>query len=376
MTGRTARRTLITVSGTIPPDLDAAVAAGRRPRVDYREMQAAFDADLIDHPRAIAVGGRIGRAIARLAGQNAALAWACFRLRRSYDVIVTDGEQVGLPLAALSWLSRRSSSARHVMIVHILSTRSKVLMCRALLLHRRIDSLLVYATAQRDFAVERLGFTAAQTVLTPFMVDTEFFDPGGEPEPSARQVCAAGLEHRDYATLLEACRDLDAKVVIAAASPWSRRRNELDGVALPPNVEVVSLDLFQLRDLYASSRIVVVPLHDVAFQAGITTILEAMSMSRPVVCTQTPGQTDAIVEGETGRYVPPHDHVALRRAMQELLDDPHAARTLGEQARAWSVANADVSRYAERLATVVDRYRTDRALRPTPLPSGIGTAPG
>ena len=36
-------------------------------------------------------------------------------------------------------------------------------------------------------------------------------------------ICTAGLEFRDYPTLIEAVRGLDARVVIAAASPWSKR---------------------------------------------------------------------------------------------------------------------------------------------------------
>lgn len=374
MTTSSPPRVLLCVSGTIPDGLADDVAAGRRPRVDYLELQAAFRADLIDHPTALAHGGRIGRVIARIAGNNAALAWACHRLRRSYDVIVSDGEQVGLPLAALSWLTRRSSAARHIMIVHILSTRPKVLMCRALFLQRRIDTLLVYATAQRAFATERLGFADAQVVLTPFMVDTAFFAPGTPPAPSPPQIAAAGLEHRDYPTLLEAVRGLDTPVVIAAASPWSTRRSKLEDVALPPNVEVVSLDLFRLRELYARSTLIVMPLEDVDFQAGITTILEAMSMGKPVVCTQTPGQTDAIVDGVSGRYVPPADAAALRRVIVELLADPASAAALGQHAREWAVANADIERYAARLAGVVDAHRTDRPRRPSPLRSSPAPA--
>ena len=34
------------------------------------------------------------------AASNLRLAWACFRRRARYDVVFTDGEQVGLPLAA------------------------------------------------------------------------------------------------------------------------------------------------------------------------------------------------------------------------------------------------------------------------------------
>ena len=63
---------LLTVSGTIARDLRTAIAAGRRPRADYLEMAAAFDADLLDHAEAGRTAGTLGRLLDRLAGANAA----------------------------------------------------------------------------------------------------------------------------------------------------------------------------------------------------------------------------------------------------------------------------------------------------------------
>ena len=86
-----------------------------------------------------------------------------------------------------------------------------------------------------------------------------------------------------------------------------------------------------------------VPVDDVDFQAGITTILEAMAMGKPVIVTHTYGQTDVIEDRRSvtrgaqdrsrpisllrdvaeeedvpiepnGFYVPPKDPDALRRA--------------------------------------------------------------
>ena len=174
-----------------------------------------------------------------------------------------------------------------------------------------IDRYVVYCSWQRDFIREEFGVPSERIVLSTFMVDTEFFDPALVDVEQERMICSAGLERRDYPTLMEAVEGLDVQVVIAAASPWSKQSDATERAVLPANVEVRRLDLFELRELYARSRFVVMPLEEVEFQAGITTILEAMSMGRPVVCTRTPGQTDTVIEGETGRYVPPKDVAAI-----------------------------------------------------------------
>jgi glycosyltransferase involved in cell wall biosynthesis len=280
------------------------------------------------------------------------LAWTCYRSRKLYDAILTDGEQVGIPYAALCWFSRGRSLPEHSMIVHIMSSRKKVILFKSLGLKHRVDRMFLYASWQHDFAISRLHMRPEQLQLTSFMVDTDFFSIERVTPIRRRMICAAGLEFRDYDTLVEAVRVLDVEVVIAAASPWSRRATAV-GSALPENVTICKLSLFDLRQLYADALFVVVPLRETEFQAGVTTILEAMAMSRAVVCSKTSGQTDVIVQGETGLYADPGDFSALRNAISALLDDPNEASRLGEAGRRWVVANADVSVYAQRLAAPV-----------------------
>lgn len=350
------RPVLLTVSGTIPESLDDRVAAGRRPRADYRVLQERFDADLVDAGVALARTGRTGRFIHRFLGVGALLGWFCFRSRRDYDVIVTDGEQVGIPLAVLSRVFGRGR-ARHMMIVHILSVPKKARLVRWTRSASLIDRYLVYCTWQAEFIHHALRVPRQHIVLSTFMVDTAFFDPEIVDVPRMKMICSAGLERRDYPTLMTAVAGLDVEVVIAAASPWSKQADSTQQADIPPNVEIRRLDLSELRDLYAASRFVVMPLEQVDFQAGITTILEAMSMGRLVLCTTTPGQTDTIVDGQTGRYVAPDDPDALRTAIEDLLHDIDSTDAIGSAARAWTVADADIDVYAQRLADVVTELR-------------------
>jgi glycosyltransferase involved in cell wall biosynthesis len=346
---------LLTVSGTMPVDRHETAARGLRPRRDYDVMAAEMDADLLDVVAARRVLGRLAAPLERVGGPALLLAVAACRLRRRYRVVFTDGEQVGLPFAALCRVLGRRGS-KHVMIVHVLSVPKKRLLLRWLRLVPLIDRFVVYCTAQAS-DVRRLGARDEQVVLTPFMVDTKFFDASNVDAGRRRMICAVGLERRDYPTLIDAVRGLDAEVVIAAASPWSKQSDSSAGHALPANVRVQRYDQHELRTLYAQSAFTVMPLVEIDFQAGITAILESMAMSRAVVCTRTTGQTDTVIDGENGRYVPPADPTALRAAIDELLDDPALADELGAGGRRWVIANAGIERYARRLAGVVASLR-------------------
>jgi glycosyltransferase involved in cell wall biosynthesis len=60
---------------------------------------------------------------------------------------------------------------------------------------------------------------------------------------------------------------------------------------------------------------------------------EAMAYGRPVIASAVGGLLDAVEEGVTGVLVPPRDPVALRAAIERLLDDRELRRRLGAAAR-------------------------------------------
>ncbi|MFZ5918252.1 MAG: glycosyltransferase family 4 protein [Chloroflexota bacterium] len=323
------QRNLLLVSGAIDPQRAAQIEAGERPRADYFEIAREIQADILDYGQMRRTQGVVGRLLDRLSA-NLALAWAAWQRRRRYRLILSDGEQVGIPLAVLTRFSRRRP--KHIMIVHILSVGKKIRFFDLFRIQNQIDRYVVYSTWQKRFIQERLGIPPERVVWSPFQADGEFFKPLPDIAPR-RMIAGAGLEFRDYPTLLEAVRGLDVEVVLAAASPWSKRADTTADQNIPPNVTVQRFDLFELRRVYAEAMFVVVPLYEVNFQAGVTTILEAMAMGKAVVVSRTPGQTDVIVQGETGLYVPPADPAAMRETIRHLLDHPEEARRMGANAR-------------------------------------------
>ncbi len=148
-------------------------------------------------------------------------------------------------------------------------------------------------------------------------------------------------------------RDLPVHVVIAAASPWSKRPDTTAGRELPGNVTVKRFSQYELRRLYRDSRFLVMPLFDVNFQAGVTAILEAMSMGRAVICSSTPGQTDVVIEGVTGLYVRPGDPFALCGAIERLLAQPEEAERMGQAGRRLVEREMSLDLYIDRLAGYV-----------------------
>lgn len=360
---------LLTVSGMIPAGLEDQIRRGERPLTDYVALAHGLEADLLDYNAAHEMGGAWGRLLERVGGPNLMLAWASFRMRDQYQVIFTDGEQVGLPLAGFLKFFASRRRPKHFMIAHILSVPKKLALLDTLRLANQIDTFFVYSTWQKEFIENRWKVAPERVVFTHFMVDAKFFAPDqvegkGHPQPLEGEadwpvdrpvICAVGLEFRDYPTLIEAVRDLPVSVVIAAASPWSKRSDTTAGHEIPENVFVRRFNQFELRRLYAQSAFMVMPLYEVEFQAGITAILESMAMARPVICSRTSGQTDVLAEGETGLYVPPGDVRALRGAIERLLAHPDEVRRMGLNARRRVETELSLECYVARINRYVER---------------------
>lgn len=375
------QRILMLISAEPTVQMRSAIAAGAQPRRDFDAIQMAADATMVTP--ALAQGGLAGRALHRLAGKGVALAWEGFRRRRQYDVIYSDGEGVGIPLAMLLRLDRRRAGrARHVCLTHYLSSPKKRVWFR-LGVARRMDTVIVHSTAQATLATEALGLPAQRVARLPYFVDERFWrTPTDFAFVSTREapgpiICSVGLEFRDYTTLLAAIRDLAVQVRIGAASHWSHHSAFAGSPQLPRNVSIRAYDYQTLRALYAAARFVVVPLLDVDNQAGVTTILEAMAMGKAVVVTQTRGQTDVVRDWRagpdtpppgflaapdyaatlgalpTGCYVRPGDADDLRETITYLLDHPEHANELGRNGRRVVEGVFGLDAFAQRFAHVL-----------------------
>jgi glycosyltransferase involved in cell wall biosynthesis len=375
--------------------VSATVGAQRGPRKDYAALGSALSADVIDYTSISQ--SPLARLVARFANRAIAQAVLAFQRRADYDVILTDGEHIGIPLALM--LKAVRARTAHVTIGHRITASKKRPFFRWLRVHSHISRIALHSRRQYELAIDELGLPAHRLALLPYQADVDFWQPLPEVAEE-RLICSVGLEFRDYPTLVTAVDGLDVKVVIAAASHWSKRRNTASDTPQPSNVEVDVFDYFALRTVYSRAAIVVVPLDDVDFQAGITTILEAMSMGKPVIVTHTVGQTDMVEDRRqitrgvqprgrpesllrqaaaeagvaiepNGFYVPPSDPGALRRAIEYLMERPDERARLGAAGRRAIEQLAGLDQYVVRLSALVN----DAAVgTEQPVPAAVASA--
>jgi glycosyltransferase involved in cell wall biosynthesis len=264
------------------------------------------------------------------------LALEVHRRRDEYDLGVTWGERLSLPLMALQRFSRHRTP--HVAMMDWFSKPNVRLPMRAL--GQTLRGIVTWSSVQRAYAIERFGIRPENIYLVKHFVDQLFWSPR---QRDVDMICSAGKEMRDFPTLLTALHGTNLRCHIAtdrvliAGSRLKRRTVSAATFApdLNQNVTVGKMAPTEMRDLYARSRFVVVPILPSDTNNGINVILEAMAMSKPVICSRTRGQVDVIQDGVTGVFVPVGDAAALRAAMVSLWNDPERAEAMGQRARAY-----------------------------------------
>ena len=307
-------------------------------------LTAHLHATPVDEAYLLAQPGRWGRLL-RHVPMSLAQALVALRERRNYEVVLTWNEPATYILALLILLTRARMT--HVSVHSWISKPKKALPLR--LLHRGITRVVIPPPTQRQFALRVLRLPAHKIPAARWGVDLRFWRPRGD---STDVVSCVGREMRDYVTFVDAVRAIDVPCHIAAGAvrdvdnPWWKR---FDG-DVPANVTIGERRGKDLRDLYARSRFIVVPLLPSDTDNGITTILESFAMGKPVICTRTQGQVGVVEDGVNGLLVPAGSPHALQSAILRLWNDPDECRRLGENGRRFVEDNHSFDQWVSVLA--------------------------
>jgi glycosyltransferase involved in cell wall biosynthesis len=129
-------------------------------------------------------------------------------------------------------------------------------------------------------------------------------------------------------TLLNATRALATTLHVADSVRFLGIRNDIP-------------DLMRASDLYLMSSL---------WEGLPIVLLEAAASGLPAVATNVGGNVTAVLDGESGRIVPPNDDAALTRAVAEVLGMTQEAR------RSWGYAARELAQSSFSLESVAERW--------------------
>lgn len=266
-------------------------------------------------------------------------------------VIVTNIDSIGMPLMLC-----RALDLLHARLIHISqgttnfldtgvegSIQSMGQSAWVRSLYREADRVIVLGEGARSSLVSRIRVDPARVTCLQFGIDTDFWRPVADaPQLSPFLLSVGSDAGRDYDTLIRASFPLPLKIVTRIPLEVSK-----------PGIEVVSdLTDEDLRALYRSSALVLIPLHDISQPSGQSAALQAMACGCTVVLTRTRGFWDpeGLIAGQHLEVVPPEDSAAWESLVNRLLNDPEACRDMGRRARSRVCERYTVTRFGSGLA--------------------------
>jgi glycosyltransferase involved in cell wall biosynthesis len=293
-----------------PEDKEHVVATqnGLAPRLDYRLVAERVAGGRVQEmrPTSAQLAGSKAVRVLRSQGANLIAALQLLRTLPEDAVLYATAEVWGLPISLAAAMLRRR---RHTIVwqVHQIWSPSWLWLLRILHPVLRVDGWICQTDHQSHLLRRMLRNRTTPVRSISQGVDAGFFKPPDSPASvQSPYILAVGAEERNYPLLLQAAARLESQVIIHASSAWIAAGKIAPG-AIPANVRMQNqrLSYVDLRALYDGANAVVIPLYDTPVAAGITSVLEAMAMNKPVVATRSAGLPDLLVDGVTGRIVEP-----------------------------------------------------------------------
>ncbi|HRC07371.1 MAG TPA: glycosyltransferase family 4 protein [Miltoncostaeales bacterium] len=246
----------------------------------------------------------------------------CQAARCRADVVLCMDERAGLPAA---WAKMRTPVISGIAWIDEPRRNRSAAMVRHGL--KRLDAMFSPIQEHLDSLADGWGLDPARLHVVKVGIDTDHFSVAPYPNDSSTVFSVGDDRFRDFPTLvraLGALRERGAQTTAEIATTLPVTMPDAYGTIHRQRVDST------VRSHIAAAGVVAVPNHHNRVGSGLTTILQAMAVGRPVVVSSSPGMDEYVLDGVTGYLVPPGDPGAMADALQSLLDDRDRAREMGE----------------------------------------------
>ncbi len=132
---------------------------------------------------------------------------------------------------------------------------------------------------------------------------------------------------------------------------------------LAPYINDGTIELFgetnDVRPYYAQTSVFVLP----SYREGTPrSVLEAMSMGRPIITCDSPGCRETVIDGKNGFLVPVKDADKLARAMIEFINNPEIIVKMGQRSHEYCSEKFDVKKVNAEMLKIMGVHESEKIL--------------
>lgn len=251
--------------------------------------------------------------------------------RKQFDVIVSWQMRIGICYGILKRIVHFNKPPVHVIQdFHIDLTQTRWLYRLQIAFMKLaipgIDYFCCTSTEEEAIYSRMFKIPRSRILFLPLVESPDNF--GKTIHPEQDYIFSYGKSDRDFDTLIRSVSSLDIKTYILSSKYKPR-------VKVPDNVffihEYVSSE--EMVKWIASSRIVVLPLKDYHISAGQISMLEVMSLAKPLIITENMATKEYAVHKQTAMFFEAGNDTELTEHILYLWDHREAAKEIGQLAQ-------------------------------------------
>lgn len=233
--------------------------------------------------------------------------------------------------------------------------------------YRGFDHLIFFSRELLDISLRSCKARAERMSVVPWGADLDFYDRLVKQEgmPVRTGFISTGKEHRDMPTLIEAFRSVKAQldIYVSRNNGGEDYDTIIDRQTLPSNVHVHFTDGFipyELSRRVCRAAGVAICCKETTYTVGLTTLVEALALGIPVLCSRNPHFAFDIDRERVGLSIPYYNKEAWTEAARWLAEHPEESQRMGKAGRELAEKTFNLENCAREVARILLTFSLKR----------------
>ncbi len=283
--------------------------------------------------------------------------WKVLSCRQHYDVLYATHTLGIEPIILL----RALRLYRHPIVVWhhqpIVKAKNPIREALARLFYRGMDHLIFFSERLMQDSLASEKADPSRMSMVHWGADLEYY--GADPVGSGGSFfISTGKELRDFETLIEAFRETGLPLVLFAER---KRQTYFESLHPSENVEMHYGDRpipHEIAQYVARSRCVCICCQRSNYTVGLTTVVEALALGLPILCTRNPQMPMDIEAEGCGFWLEPGDVEGWKEKLQYIAEHPDEAVEMGKRGRALAECLYNANQCGKEVFDIIKRYET------------------
>ena len=283
-----------------------------------------------------------------------------FSYSHNIDIIFATTHKSGLPILLFKYLRlvKKPIVVASIGVPEYLNQYEG----KALLFLKKIfksaDRIICYGYEEQFDIIRLLDIPRERIIFLPFGIDTEYFLPKNTEQYQVKSLLSVGADNnRDYKSLLLVMKKFPDLNLDLITYP-----HNIHGLSIPPNVEVhYNISFSKLKNFYSRANIIVLPVKENSYSGATTCLLQAMSMGKAVVVSNTKAiyKGYGLNNGVNCMLVPPNNKKELKKAIEFLINNPKIKANIETSARKLFLKHYSKKMYINNLVNIFHNMKVN-----------------